>query len=141
MDISIYLKSTGQIVQTRNVSGAEEIHLADGYGYIEGRFTPGITKWNGTEVVDYTEPTSTSGIWGYQPPTTYTSGDNALNVRVHRTALLQQSDWTQLPDSPLTDAKKAEWAIYRQQLRDIMDSYTDSESNTVDTVSWPTPPE
>ena len=141
MDISIYLKSTGQIIQTRNVSGPEEIHLADGYGYIEGRFTPHVTKWNGTEVVDYTESTPVSGIWGYQPPTTYTSGDNTLNVRLHRTALLQQSDWTQLPDSPLTDAKKAEWATYRQQLRDMMSSYTDSESNTVEAMTWPTPPE
>ena len=140
MDISIYLKSTGQIVQTRNVSGPEEIHLADGYGYIEGRFTPGIKKWNGTEVVDYTESTSTSAIWGYQPPATYTPGDNELNVRIYRQQLLQQSDWTQLPDSPLTDAKKAEWATYRQELREILDSYTDSESNTVDSISWPTPP-
>jgi len=141
MDISIYLKSTGQIVQTRNVSGPEEIHLVEGYGYIEGRFTPGIKKWNGTEVVDYTESTPSNIIWGYQPPTTYTSGDNTLNVRIHRTALLQQSDWTQLPDSPLTDAKKAEWATYRQQLRDFMASYTDSESNTVEAITWPTPPE
>ena len=29
MEISIYLKSTGQIVQTRSVSGPEEIHLTD----------------------------------------------------------------------------------------------------------------
>lgn len=140
MDISIYLKSTGQIVQTRNVSGPEEIHLTDDYGYIEGRFTPGTTKWNGTEVVDYTESTDISGIFGYKPPTTYTSGDNELQVRLQRNQLLQLSDWTQLPNAPLTDAKKAEWETYRQQLRDIMDSYTDSESNTVETVSWPTPP-
>ena len=38
MDISIYLKSTGQIIQTRNVFGLEEIQLTDEYGYIEGRF-------------------------------------------------------------------------------------------------------
>ena len=29
------------------------------------------------------------------------------------------SDWTQMPDSPLSDSKKAEWATYRQQLRDL----------------------
>ena len=51
------------------------------------------------------------------------------------------TDWTQLPDSPLTDTKKAEWATYRQQLRDMMSSYTDSESNTVENTTFPTPPE
>ena len=32
---------------------------------------------------------------------------------------LKASDWTQLPDSPLSEAKKAEWATYRQALRDV----------------------
>lgn len=40
-------------------------------------------------------------------------------IRGLRTHLLQQSDWTQVTDSPLTPAKKAEWATYRQQLRDM----------------------
>ena len=33
-----------------------------------------------------------------------------------RNELLQQSDWTQLPDSP---ADKEAWATYRQALRDL----------------------
>lgn len=36
-----------------------------------------------------------------------------------RNGLLAASDWTQSPDSPLSDAKKQEWATYRQQLRDL----------------------
>lgn len=36
-----------------------------------------------------------------------------------RNRRLQDSDWTQMPDSPLTDTKKAEWATYRQALRDL----------------------
>ena len=36
---------------------------------------------------------------------------------------LTSTDWTQLPDSPLTEAKRAEWAIYRQALRDITETY------------------
>jgi len=40
-------------------------------------------------------------------------------LRKRRNQLLQESDWTQLPDSPLTDAKKTEWATYRQSLRDV----------------------
>ena len=42
----------------------------------------------------------------------------ADEVREERNKLLVNSDWTQLSDSPLTDSKKAEWATYRQALRD-----------------------
>ncbi len=38
-------------------------------------------------------------------------------VRYKRNQLLQESDWTQLPDVPLST--KEVWAAYRQQLRDI----------------------
>lgn len=38
-------------------------------------------------------------------------------VKQQRDKLLQASDYTQLPDVPLTD--KTAWATYRQQLRDI----------------------
>ena len=36
-----------------------------------------------------------------------------------RNKKLAKSDWTQAPDSPLSDTKKAEWATYRQALRDL----------------------
>lgn len=32
---------------------------------------------------------------------------------------LVNSDWTQLPDSPLSEEEKQRWAKYRQELRDI----------------------
>ncbi len=38
-------------------------------------------------------------------------------VRVQRNILLAASDWTQLPDVPLST--KSTWAAYRQALRDI----------------------
>tara|TARA_X000001382_G_C3111369_1_gene160023 strand:- start:13 stop:237 length:225 start_codon:yes stop_codon:yes gene_type:complete len=40
-------------------------------------------------------------------------------LRIHRNKLLQESDWTVMPDSPLLDSKKTEWKTYRQALRDI----------------------
>ena len=49
------------------------------------------------------------------------------------------SDWTQFPDSPLTTAKKAEWATYRQSLRDIPETYADVTS--LDDIIWPIKPE
>jgi hypothetical protein len=49
-------------------------------------------------------------------------------VRRPRNFFLAQSDWTQLPDAPLTEAKKAEWAAYRQQLRDMTTVYANIQN-------------
>lgn len=43
----------------------------------------------------------------------------AANLRAARDRALTACDWTQLADSPLTAEKKAEWATYRQALRDL----------------------
>jgi|11_taG_2_1085331.scaffolds.fasta_scaffold00265_14 hypothetical protein len=59
----------------------------------------------------------------------------AIQFRQERDALLVSSDWTQMPDSPLTDAKKQEWATYRQALRDLPANTTDPANPT-----WPTQP-
>ena len=52
-----------------------------------------------------------------------------------RNDLLAMSDWTQLPDVALTAAKVAEWATYRQALRDL-----DVDGIDPADVDWPTPP-
>ena len=41
-----------------------------------------------------------------------------------RNKKLAKCDWTQAPDSPLSDAKKKEWATYRQALRDLTKTVT-----------------
>ena len=67
---------------------------------------------------------------------------NALlqpEVRFKRNAKLTRSDWTQFFDSPLSDNKKAEWAAYRQALRDIPETY--SEATSLDDIIWPIKPE
>ena len=43
----------------------------------------------------------------------------AKTRRGERDTLLANSDWTQMPDSALSDEVKAAWATYRQALRDI----------------------
>lgn len=40
-------------------------------------------------------------------------------LRQKRDLRLAGSDWTQMADSPLSNSKKAEWATYRQALRDL----------------------
>ena len=39
--------------------------------------------------------------------------------REWRNGLLAETDWTVLPDSPLSAEKQAEWKTYRQKLRDL----------------------
>jgi len=60
-------------------------------------------------------------------------------VREERAIRLNPTDWTILPDSALSDSKKAEWATYRQALRDIP-ANIDAEVRTLAAVSWPTIP-
>lgn len=50
------------------------------------------------------------------PPT---SDELLAKIRSQRGARLSACDWTQALDSPLTPEKRAEWATYRQQLRDF----------------------
>lgn len=56
-------------------------------------------------------------------------------VRAMRDQKLQQCDWTQLPDVPLTPEKRTEWVDYRQDLRDVT-----SQPDPFD-ITWPTPPD
>tara|TARA_B100000900_G_C20587186_1_gene720085 strand:+ start:819 stop:1205 length:387 start_codon:yes stop_codon:yes gene_type:complete len=66
-------------------------------------------------------------------------------LRRHRNARLQECDWTQGVDSPLSDSKKAEWQTYRQALRDITKTHVPSvvvgtTLLDIDVVPWPTKP-
>jgi len=56
------------------------------------------------------------------------------NLRSKRNVLLSQTDWSQLPDSPLSEEKKQEYVVYRQALRDL------PSTATYDNLIWPTEP-
>lgn len=60
-------------------------------------------------------------------------------LRGQRDAKLSASDWTQGADSPLTEAKKTEWATYRQTLRDLPGTVTDPIAWLASPV-WPAEP-
>ena len=59
-------------------------------------------------------------------------------LRGRRNYLLQECDWTDLPNADLTDEKKSEWQIYRTNLRDITNGLTTVDE--VKAVSWPSKP-
>lgn len=62
--------------------------------------------------------------------------EQALNdLRARRGLLLAASDYTQMPDAPLTEASRDAWRIYRQALRDLPETVNDLAA-----IQWPLPP-
>ena len=65
--------------------------------------------------------------------------DRAIaGLRQRRNAMLSSSDWTVLPDSPLSATEKTAWLEYRQDLRDITEG-VDTEAK-VKAVIFPDKP-
>jgi len=125
---TIYNTQTGRIVMCRKMSESilsRQLTAEDNLAYINGCWDVNKYRINldtleaeeiPTVAVDYTD-------W----------------MRDRRNKLLTASDWTQGADSPLSDAKKAEWQTYRTALRDLPNSYTDGISAKSDVV-WPVKP-
>ena len=60
---------------------------------------------------------------------------NLQQVYQKRKYLLQETDWTQLSDAPLTTTEREMWKKYRQELRDITKQPLDLD------MVWPTKPD
>jgi len=60
--------------------------------------------------------------------------DTWENVRKKRDYLLKSTDWTVTPGSTVD---QAQWSAYRQNLRDLPQTYKD---RTADNVTWPVQP-
>lgn len=117
---TVYDLTTGEIDHsTTTVAEINEVGLQEGQGIIEGSYQANEFIITDGEAVVRT--------------------DNTLEIlRLKRDALLIESDWTQINDSPLTDTRKTEWATYRQALRDLPSSYSDSDD--IEDVVFPTQP-
>jgi hypothetical protein len=66
--------------------------------------------------------------WELQPLTTEEKSkveeEQRTHVLYYRNSLLRDSDWTQLPDVQMSEAKVIEWRVYRQELRDLLSQET-----------------
>ena len=60
------------------------------------------------------------------------------DLRKKRNKLLQECDWIELNNAPLTSSKKTEWQTYRTKLRDITNGLTTVEE--VNAVVFPEKP-
>ncbi|MBJ7443574.1 MAG: phage tail assembly chaperone [Sphingobium sp.] len=65
------------------------------------------------------------------------TGAILAKLRADRDARLAQSDWTQLPDVPLSPDERAAWSLYRQALRD-MPEQADFDPEA---IGWPIRPD
>ncbi len=118
---TIYDSTTGEIDHsTTTVAEINEVGLQQGQGIIEGSYQANeYIVVNGEAVI---------------------RTDNTLEIlRLKRDALLTESDWTQVNDSPLSDAKKTEWSTYRQALRDLPSSH--QSTTNFDDVVFPSQPD
>jgi hypothetical protein len=135
--VTIYKTETGLIDRTITVQETDIlINCQDGEFWVEGEYSPNeYIIQNGQP---YTLPVKPSYPTTLDLETlTWVQDNDRLwaNLRYERAVALQNSDWTQVPDAPLTEAKKLEWQVYRQALRDLPDNVVDM-SNPI----YPTPP-
>jgi hypothetical protein len=126
---TLYDKTTGVILSSADLNDAQLAALLatdPNLDYIN-LYTTGLENI----VIDLT----TKKLKKVAPP----AQNIAALIRQQRIGLLTSSDWTQSLDSPLSAEKKAEWAAYRQALRDLPDAQ--SSVNSIDDVVWPTQPQ
>lgn len=110
-------------------------------GYAELNFPEILSPGPFETLVEGTPVKAKDGKW-YRSFTTEEVSDGVKEelltkqwheVRIQRSNLLLECDWTQLEDAPVN---KEDWATYRQTLRDITETTTDPFN-----VNWPNPPE
>tara|TARA_B110000208_G_C11782938_1_gene434582 strand:+ start:2493 stop:2930 length:438 start_codon:yes stop_codon:yes gene_type:complete len=93
--------------------------------------------WNGTDFVD--KPVRPGEYYDWVSAAWALNSDVLMShIRLGRDIKLQISDWRVMPDSPLTEEKKAEWVTYRQALRDVPENNTGLTH--LDDVTWPGEP-
>ena len=90
-------------------------------------------------------PTLVDGAWVLTWSTTSKTAEEiaeydantAASNRIKRNGLLNDSDWTQMNDSPLTNEDKTAWAVYRSELRNLTD---DAAWPNLSDSDWPVAP-
>lgn len=151
-NFTIYDLQTKEIVRTGTcIPDDFYIQPDQGQGVIEGEYTNANAYVDNGIAVLYTEQQFQSKsnkpgsffVWSNQtfqwedPRNSQQKYNDAVDsINLQRIEFLYKSDWTQIPNNPLTPQKQQEWADYRQQLRDIP-----NQSGYPFNVVWPTQPE
>lgn len=126
--------------ETPNVSYPDSpTFVPEGYAFVEPTAFPAYDR--NTQEVKENPPVQENGVWKQSWSVVELSAEQKSKIREakqgevkkRRNALLQQSDWTQLPDVNLSN--KDAWNKYRQDLRDIT-----TQVGYPFNVTWPEQP-
>lgn len=149
MDINIAPRSGMVIIDGENIV----LNLSSMHQSIQGLHWSGesgeIARWNPdtrqmlgneeiTDLTPYQWIVDAFYVEKAKKEAEYLAQQEAMKIPMafsKRNSLLTQSDWTQLPDVPLTLEKKQEWEVYRQALRDL------PSDPLFPNVEFPTPPQ
>ncbi|CAB4175195.1 Phage tail assembly chaperone protein [uncultured Caudovirales phage] len=135
--ISIYDIATGRIIRTLNCSNELDLtnNIVEGETYIIGDYNNLYYIENNTPILKSEKP-GNDYFFNYTSKSWIINIESVKNtIKNRRNILLLNSDWTQLPNSPLTLQQQQAWTTYRQALRDIP-GQTGYPLNVV----WPTLP-
>lgn len=135
MIYTIFNQATGQILRVVNTIDINS-QIATGESYIDGNYNDSLYYiQNNKPVVLPIQPNPYSVFNWSTHQWIDNSNEASYFVISKRNNLLYSSDWTQIPNNPLTTEQQAAWATYRQELRDIT-----TQSGYPFNVIWPTPP-
>ena len=125
----------GTTVKTYSYNGSVITDTSVGIKFTDGSVYPKNweTVWSNSEknAKGITWTTTTNYAGGSA------SAEKLLELREQRNMLLQECDWTQSPDSPLSSDKKTEWATYRTNLRNLPANFSSVDDAG---FAWPTKP-
>ena len=126
-DNESYVEVSDEKLESLQSDLGADLGIADNVMVIDGVLTARPSKWHTYDdgLVDGSDAEKTAEV--------------LREVRNLRDFYLTSSDWTQMSDSPLSTAKKAEWATYRQALRDMPASNSDVTDESE--VVWPNKPD
>lgn len=125
----IYNKNTGKIIQCKTFTDKHlQLNLEKNphWAYIDGQIDPKSLR-------DFRINIQTGAIEEITRPF-----DAGFYIRVERKRLLDDSDWSQMPDNGLNDSQREQWRVYRQALRDMPDNF--AGVNSVEEIIWPAKP-
>jgi len=134
---TVYKTATGQIIKTGYVTeGDISLQAGEGETAIPVPSRPGLDWILNGQVIPLSEKPAGEYIFDYEVkewvPNITIATEKAIEKR---NKLLTDSDWTQIPNGPLSPEAVQQWAVYRQELRDVPE-----QSGFPMRIIWPVSP-
>lgn len=134
MKYTIY-QSNGKILRLLDCDNIEQ-QLASGEAYLNDWFLDSEYYVENGQAIQMPSKPDDYAVFDYTTKQWVENENMAIaSVSQKRQRLLYSTDWTQIPNNPLSTAQQEAWATYRQELRDIS-----QQSGYPFNVVWPVAP-